>query len=105
MLLDGIHHLRTEHAMSERRIAQSDRAAGDRGERRDGESEKCERKCFAENARIRFRVKADQAVHSGTPAHVNEVMRAPQKLIEIHGERPAGGIFARRRQVRCRLAI
>ncbi len=78
------------------------------GDSRDGEDEKGQQglpESFAENLGISLRVETDDAADFLLVAHVDEVVSAPQKLIQVESQLIAGHIFAHSGEVRGRLAV
>jgi len=75
---------------------------GPAGDPRHGENEKGQQRlpeCFPENPRIGLRVETDEPADFLLVAHIDEVMRAPKKLIQVESQLIAGHIFAHRREV------
>ncbi len=78
------------------------------GNSRHGENEKSQKRLtesFAEDLRKRLRVETDEPADFLLVAHVDEVVRASKKLIQVKRQLVAGHIFAHGCEVRCRLAV
>ena len=61
--------------------------------------------CFPENLRKSLRIKTYDAADFLLVTHVDEIVSAPKKLIQIEGQLIAGHIFAHGGEVRGRLAV
>ena len=103
--LDRRHHLRPKHAVREGRIMNGHGPGSDCRNRENKKSEKGLRESLAENLRKCFGVEPDEPADFLLVTHVNEVVGASQKLIEVKSQLVAGYIFADGGEVGGRLAV
>ncbi len=61
--------------------------------------------CFPENLRKSLPIETDDPADFLLVTHVDEIVSAPKKLIQVEGQLTAGHIFTHRCEVRGRLAV
>ena len=103
--LDRCHHLRPKHAMCEGWIMNCHSPGRNSRYRENEKSEKRLRESFAKNLRKSLRVESDEAADFLLVAHVNEIVRASKKLIEVKGQLIASQVLADGGEVGSRLAV
>jgi len=80
--------------MREGRIMNGHSPGRDPRHRKNDERQKCLPESFAKNLRKSLRVETHDPTHFLLVAHVDEIVRASEKLIQIESELLAGDVFA-----------
>src|SRR6266852_2981650 len=105
MPLDSVTHRPAKHAPRKRGVVQGEQESTDRGRQEDGECRHRVGQSSAEDLRVRLDVKAQDAAATPAASHVDQVVCAPQKLVQVARQLPAEGIFTDGGAVRGSLAV
>ena len=103
--LDRIHHRRRQQQPLEARVRQGqDRACNARGEK-DAERGRRVRQRLAEHGREDAEIEMPDAAGAALVPRVDQIVRAPEEIVEVLRERDARRIFAGDGEVRRGLAV